>query len=59
MNQREMTHEELKQAYAKKVRRVHELELEVSELQRGYNDSQKEIVVLKNKIKALINKYEV
>ena len=47
-------------SYAEKqAERAQELELEVSELQRAYNDSQKEIVVLKNKIKALINKYEV
>lgn len=52
-NQREMTHEELKQAYAKKVRRVHELELEVSELQRGYDEANKEILVLKNEIRRL------
>jgi|SRR5690625_3392107 len=35
-----------------------ETELEILELQRAYNDSQKEIVTLKNRIKALVEKYE-
>lgn len=37
------------------INHIEELELEVSELQRCYNDSQKEIVVLNNTIRRLKN----